>query len=157
MATLNGQCLPLEAPLAAADAALLETRDHCEFRDPAFASNRNAPIHRWAPWIAGFSKQFVEDALERHAPAPSVVLDPFAGVGTTLLEADLAGHEAVGFEINPYAAFVARVKLAAHRIDARRLRDTMHPGRAWASQLRSVKTQDAAEERVRAFWTPPVC
>lgn len=67
----------------------------------------------------------MEDALERHAPAPSVVLDPFAGVGTTLLEADLAGHEAVGFEINPYAAFVVRVKLAAHRIDARRLRDAV--------------------------------
>ena len=125
MTTLNGQRPLLEAPFAAADAAALETRDACEFRDPAFASNRNAPIHRWAPWIAGFSKQFVEDALERHAPAPSVVLDPFAGVGTTLLEADLAGHEAVGFEINPYAAFVARVKLAAHRIDARRLREAV--------------------------------
>lgn len=32
--------------------------------------------------------------------------------------------------------------------------DAMHPGRAWASQLRSVKTQSAAEERVRAFWPP---
>lgn len=32
--------------------------------------------------------------------------------------------------------------------------DTMHPGRAWASQLRSVKTSSAAEERVLAFWPP---
>ena len=76
------------------------------------------------PWIAGFSGHFVRDALERHLPAapPGVVLDPFAGVGTTLIEADIAGHAAVGFEINPYAAFAARAKLGAHRLEPARLR-----------------------------------
>ena len=97
-------------------------REQGGFRDPAFTANRNAPVHRWAPWIAGYSKHFVEDALARHAAAPSVVLDPFAGVGATLVEADLAGHEAIGFEINPYAAFASRVKLQAHHADARALR-----------------------------------
>ena len=87
------------------------------FRDPAFMSNRTHPVHRWVPWIAGYSRDFVEDALERHLSGPGVVLDPFAGVGTTLVEADLAGHRALGFEINPYAAFAARVKLSAHRLD----------------------------------------
>ena len=87
------------------------------FRDPAFMSNRTQPVHRWVPWIAGYSRDFVEDALDRHLSGPGVVLDPFAGVGTTLVEADLAGHRALGFEINPYAAFAARVKLSAHRLD----------------------------------------
>ena len=91
------------------------------FRDPAFVANREAPVHRWVPWIAGFSRQFVQDALARHLPEPGVVLDPFAGVGTTLVEADLAGHAAVGFEINPYAAFAARTKLEAHRLAPARL------------------------------------
>ena len=91
------------------------------FRDPAFMANREAPVHRWVPWIAGFSGQFVQDALARHLPEPGVVLDPFAGVGTTLVEADLAGHEAIGFEINPYAAFAARAKLGAHRLESARL------------------------------------
>lgn len=80
-------------------------------------ANRAAPVHSWVPWIAGYSKHFVEDALARHMGSPGVVLDPFAGVGTTLVEADLAGHEAVGYEINPYAAFVAQTKLRAHRVD----------------------------------------
>ena len=93
------------------------------FRDPAFVANREAPIHRWVPWIAGYSKHFVEDALGRFTDGPSVVLDPFAGVGTTLVEADLAGHEAVGFEINPYASFAARTKLKAHEVDPFRLRE----------------------------------
>ena len=69
------------------------TVNGCVFRDPAFTANRDAPVHRWVPWIAGFSKHFVEDALARFTDSPSVVLDPFAGVGTTLVEADLAGHD----------------------------------------------------------------
>ena len=97
--------------------------DRGAFRDPAFMANREAPVHRWVPWIAGFSRQFVQDALAGHLPGPEprVVLDPFAGVGTTLIEADLAGHSAIGFEINPYAIFAARAKLGAHRLEPARL------------------------------------
>ena len=88
-------------------------------------ANRDVPVHRWVPWIAGYSKYFVEDALARFTDSPGVVLDPFAGVGTTLVEADLAGHETVGFEINPYAAFAAQTKLKAHRADPDYLRNTV--------------------------------
>ena len=101
------------------------------FRDPAFTANRDAPIHRWTPWIAGYSKDFVEDAIARYTSGPSVVLDPFAGVGTTLVEADRAGHEAIGFEINPYAAFASRTKLEAHRADSRLLRGAIHEFQAF--------------------------
>ena len=38
------------------------------------------------------------------------VLDPFCGSGTVLLEAQYAGTRAVGFEQNPVAALVSRVK-----------------------------------------------
>ena len=84
-------------------------------------ANRETPVHRWVPWIAGFSRQFVQDALARHLSKPGVVLDPFAGVGTTLVEADLADHAAIGYEINPYAVFAARAKLGAHRLEPTRL------------------------------------
>ncbi len=43
----------------------------------------------------------------------ALVLDPFCGVGTTLVQAVLRGHHAIGFEINPYAALAARAKLNA--------------------------------------------
>ncbi len=92
------------------------------FNDPAFASNKTLPIHRWAPWIAGFSSSFVQDALNRYMRSPGTVLDPFAGVGTTLVEAALLGHFVVGFEINPYAALACRTKLKAHYIAVDRLR-----------------------------------
>ena len=74
------------------------------FSDPAFSGNKRLPVHRWVPWIAGYSQQFVQDALKRYLPTQGTVLDPFAGVGTTLVEAILSGHHALGFEINPYAA-----------------------------------------------------
>jgi hypothetical protein len=86
------------------------------FDDPAFASNKTAPVHRWVPWIAGFSSEFVQSALSRHLPDKGTVLDPFAGVGTTLVESILAGHQAIGFEINPYAALACRTKLTAYRL-----------------------------------------
>ena len=113
----------------------------CAFRDPAFAANRDAPVHRWAPWIAGYSRDFVEDALKRHACGSNTVLDPFAGVGTTLVEADMAGHRTVGFEINPYAAFVAKTKLNAHRVEPASLRKDMD---AFLRFMRDAERKGAA-------------
>lgn len=94
------------------------------FSDPAFSRNKTLPIHRWVPWIAGFSSDFVSDAIRKFAPSKnSTVLDPFAGVGTTLLEAKLHNHNSIGFEINPYAAFACRAKLTCDQISVTDLRN----------------------------------
>src|SRR5438093_2484695 len=81
------------------------------FKDSAFADNKSRPIHRWIPWIAGFSSEFVRDAftcyLRSNTGTAAVVLDPFCGVGTTLIEALRCGHDVVGFERNPYATLAA--------------------------------------------------
>lgn len=91
------------------------------FRDPAFEQNKRHAIHRWVPWIAGFSADFVVDALRRYLPGGTkrntCVLDPFAGVGTTLVESIRHGYNAIGFEINPFAALAARVKCTAFLLD----------------------------------------
>jgi len=87
------------------------------FRNSAATKNRELPVHRWVPWIAGFSAEFVDDCLEKYLPDRRTrntwVLDPFAGVGTTLLQGYLHGFNVVGFEINPYAALAAKAKLEA--------------------------------------------
>ncbi|MCK4283898.1 MAG: helix-turn-helix domain-containing protein [Candidatus Brocadiae bacterium] len=85
------------------------------FSDSAFSENADLPIHRWVPWIAGFSATFVSEALDRYLPdsphpGDVCVLDPFAGVGTTLITALLRGHSSYGFEINPYAAEACELK-----------------------------------------------
>lgn len=86
------------------------------FSDPAFASNKQLPVHRWVPWIAGFASDFVHDIVSKRLPVSGSVLDPFAGVGTTLVEAMLLGHAVTGFEINPYAALACQVKLHAYQV-----------------------------------------
>jgi len=88
------------------------------FKDPAFMENRKAPVHRWVPWIAGFSGAFVDSVLAAYLGhrKSALVLDPFAGVGTTLIQSAMRGHNVVGFEINPYAALAAEAKLKALRV-----------------------------------------
>jgi DNA modification methylase len=101
--------------------AVNKQNDNTTFSDPNFAVNKVRAIHRWVPWIAGFSSEFVRNVLEENLARKSVVLDPFAGVGTTLVEAALLGHDIVGFEINPYAALACRVKLSFQHLDSSEL------------------------------------
>jgi DNA modification methylase len=101
------------------------------FGDPSFASNKTQPVHRWVPWIAGFSSAFVKDVLKKYLKDQGTVLDPFAGVGTTLVEALLLGHDAIGFEINPYAAQACRIKTSACQIAVEKLYDEISRFRAF--------------------------
>lgn len=114
------------------------------FCDPAFASNKLLPMHRWVPWIAGFSSEFVRSILEQSLPQPGVVLDPFSGVGTTLVEAVLQQHRAIGFEINPYAALASRVKANAATLPLDSLRLEMERFRKFFNRRVNTNYQPRA-------------
>lgn len=64
-------------------------------------------------WKGQFSPQLVEAHLRTYAKAGDVVLDPFVGSGTVILEALRLGLEVVGTEINPAAATLARLYAAS--------------------------------------------
>ena len=89
------------------------------FRDTAFSRNHASALHRWVPWIAGFSGSFVAGVLDavRSRSRRMLVLDPFAGVGTTLIEALKQGDDAIGYEINPYAALACKTKTQTEKYD----------------------------------------
>ncbi len=78
-----------------------------------FASNVNEHIHRWAPYVQGFSATFVQSILNQYRKIyrEPVILDPFAGCGTVLVQAKLNGYKSVGTEINPLLQFIANTKL----------------------------------------------
>ncbi len=59
-------------------------------------------------WNGQFSPQLVEVLLKKYSRKDSVVLDPFTGSGTTLIEAGIMGLEAIGLEINPAAKILAQ-------------------------------------------------
>jgi hypothetical protein len=96
-------CMPRISPARAA------------LSDAAAAENKTQAVHRWVPWIAGYSADFVRDALDAYLPlrrrAEALVLDPFAGVATTLVEALKAGCDAVGYDVNAWPVLAARAKL----------------------------------------------
>ena len=76
-----------------------------------FRSNESLPVHRWWPYVQGFSAEFVEGILATNRIGPgTTVLDPFAGSGTTLVEARRAGATAWGTELLAPAVLAARVK-----------------------------------------------
>lgn len=76
-----------------------------------FVFSNNFARHRWFNYKEGFSPILVERIFkENNLNDSSIVCDPFCGAGTTLTVAQKMGIKAYGFEVNPFAAFISRVK-----------------------------------------------
>jgi len=69
------------------------------------------PVHRWFRYSAGFSAEWAESVIKRHALRGTYVFDPFAGSGTTLLAAQSVGVPSAGGENHPFVARIAKAKL----------------------------------------------
>ncbi|MFQ5770428.1 MAG: DNA methyltransferase [bacterium] len=77
-----------------------------------YVPNKNIPVYNWFKYKEGFSRELVFRLLkELEIEKDETVLDPFAGCGTTLLACKEFGYSAIGLEILPVAAYVAKIKL----------------------------------------------
>ncbi len=82
-----------------------------------FRGNEASPVHGWFRFKEGFSAGLLLQLLTKFQYPQNVelrILDPYCGVGTTLLSAQLLDTfriNAVGIERNPFIAFVAQTKL----------------------------------------------
>lgn len=72
-------------------------------------------VHFFHHWTAKFIPQIPRRVIARYARPGDVVLDPFMGCATTLVEASRLGHDSWGTDINPLAVKIARAKTT--RID----------------------------------------
>jgi hypothetical protein len=83
-------------------------------KSTVFTANMSMPVNRWYRYSAGFSAAWAEEVIRaRSAECPdTVVLDPFAGSGTTLIASQAAGAPAFGLESHPFVAQVAKAKLS---------------------------------------------
>ncbi len=79
---------------------------------------RTKHVHALHPYLGKFIPQLVEVFLRRHFSAGDCVYDPFAGSGTTLVEANVYGCDAVGADISAFNCLLARVKTARHSLAA---------------------------------------
>lgn len=66
--------------------------------------------HTYYRYPARFSPTFVRAAIETFTAPGDLVLDPFMGGGTTLVEALALGRDSVGVDISSLATFIANVK-----------------------------------------------
>lgn len=64
-------------------------------------------VHRYS---GKFIPQIARQALEIISEPGEMVLDPYCGSGTTLLEATIAGRRAIGIDLNPLAVLISKVK-----------------------------------------------
>lgn len=98
-----------------------------ERRQPIqFTSNFWEHVHRWAPYIQGFSASFVQSILDQHKDdyQSPVILDPFAGCGTVLVQSKLNGYKSIGTELNPLLKFIADAKVNSWDVDPELLFET---------------------------------
>ena len=68
-------------------------------------------VHRWYRFVLSFPPHLVREYLDGFGVKGSaVVLDPFCGTGTTLVECKKLGIASIGIEANPMAAFASTIK-----------------------------------------------
>ncbi|EGP4766634.1 DNA methylase [Enterococcus faecium] len=87
----------------------------------SISSNRQATrysAHGIHEYKGKFNPQIVHALLNiLGANEESLILDPFCGSGTTLLESSLMGYKSIGFDINPLAVFIANAKQESLDVD----------------------------------------
>ena len=75
---------------------------------------RTKHVHRLHPYHGKFIPQLVEVLLDRYLEPGDHVLDPFAGSGTTLVQALESGLDATGVDIAAFNCLLMQVKTASY-------------------------------------------
>jgi DNA modification methylase len=73
-----------------------------------FEFSKEKPVHGWFWYKEGYAPEIVEYCIRESGA--KTVLDPFCGVGTTLLAAKSMKIESLGIDASPLAVFVSKVK-----------------------------------------------
>jgi hypothetical protein len=75
---------------------------------------RTKHVHRLHPYLGKFIPQLVEIFLRKYFVKGQTVLDPFCGSGTTLVQANELGINAIGYDISAFNVLLSRAKIAEY-------------------------------------------
>jgi len=94
----------------------------------SYQANKKLPFYRWYKFKEAFSADLIRFFIESYAPKdkkhPSV-LDPFAGIGTTLTVAASAGCKAVGIELMPVGIAAIKARICANKTHTAKFERTL--------------------------------
>lgn len=76
----------------------------------SFQANKSKAVYRWFKYKEAFSAGLIEYLLGRYQIACGIVLDPFAGSGTTLFAAGGLGMKTEGIELLPIGQIIITTK-----------------------------------------------
>ncbi len=71
---------------------------------------RTKHVHRLHPYLGKYPPQLVEVLLRRRFAPGALIYDPFAGSGTTLVEATVLGMHAIGCDVSAFNCLLCDVK-----------------------------------------------
>ncbi|HOV33204.1 MAG TPA: DNA methyltransferase [Candidatus Hydrogenedens sp.] len=75
-----------------------------------FSNDASYLTHKFHTYPAKFPPQLPRTILSNYSKPGEIVLDPFVGSGTTLVEALYGGINSIGIDINPLACLISKVK-----------------------------------------------
>ena len=114
-------------------------------------AERTKHVHRLHPYLGKFIPQLVEVFLRRHFAPGGCVYDPFLGSGTTLVEANVFGADAVGCDISAFNCLLSRVKSTQYSLGSLEmaLRTTLEE-----SRRTGLATTAGANPWLREWYAP---
>ena len=67
--------------------------------------------HGYHRYPAKFIPQIVSRLADKYTKEGDLIVDPFGGCGTTLVESKIMGRPSVGVDINPVAVLITKAKV----------------------------------------------
>lgn len=107
--------------------------------------NTRYSVHGLHEYKGKFNPQVVHSLFNIYNIQPGdLILDPFCGSGTTLVEAALHGIHARGTDINPLAVFIANTKIRALGL---RAEDIILQKNAWLQRFGTIRETMVLEKK----------
>jgi len=94
----------------------------------SYQGNKEQQFYRWFKFKEGFSHDFVKQIIHEcsKSKTPQTVLDPFAGIGTTVTTSAKMGLKGVGIELLPVGLEAIKTRLAAANVDLEAFEESMN-------------------------------
>jgi len=127
---------------------------------------RTKHVHRLHPYLGKFIPQLVEIFLRKYFRPGQTVLDPFCGSGTTLVQANELGINAIGYDVSAFNVLLSRAKVQKYDISRvreevlgaldklRQLTQTKPQMRLWEERVSELDIPATDNEYLRTWYAP---